>query len=819
MIFIKPSEKTALIYAGESISYRQLLDYVEFFSSLLDINKDDKVAIFSENRPEWIYSFFAVWKRGGINVPVDFMSNEEDLLYILQDCKPKVIFTSKNNYEKVKNLKEKLDYTLKVFVFEDLNLKPINHKMEEVKSSLEDTALILYTSGTTGNPKGVMLSYKNILSNINAVEKVNIASEKDSTLAILPFHHSYPLVVSMLIPLHIQATIVFLDKLSPEDILEKLKKYKVSILIAVPRVYSLFHRKIFQEIDKNSVAKSLFKLVKLINFQPLGRVIFNKVHNVFGGNIKYFVSGGSKLDVEVAKDLWALGFKIVEGYGLTETSPIVSFNPPDKIKLGSVGKPIDGVEVKIVDGEILVKGENVFKGYYNKPLETANSFKNGYFMTGDLGYLDQDGYLYITGRKKEIIVLPNGKNINPEEIENHILKISDLIKELAVIQKDNSLFAIIYPDFETVKRKNIVNLEETIKWYVIDRYNQTQPPYKRIGGFKIVNQELPKTRLGKIRRFMLQDFLKKIETTSRQVEEPDSQVYQIIKDYLKSYTNTEVYPDSHIEIDLGLDSLGKIEFLTFIEKTFGVQLSEKDIIENQTVESIYRLVEERKTKLETQEINWKDILSKDLPIELKEGYTHLVKPILYVIFKLYNNLQVEGLENIPQEPVIFAPNHQSYLDGFLIIASLPTKIVKKTYFLAEESHFQSKFRRFIANNFNIILVNVNKDLKLSLQKSANALKSGKNIVIFPEGARTRDGNLLPFKKGFAILSKELNVPIVPVVIDGAFKSYPINAKIPKPYPIKLTFLKPVLPENKSYEEITQQVKTQIEKTLKAFKDN
>lgn len=812
MNIIKPSPKTALIYGKENISYDSLIENIDAFSSFLDIQKDDKVAIYSENRPQWIYSFFAVWKKGGINVPIDFMSNEEELLYVLQDCKPKVIFTSKNNKKKVENVKEKLDYPIKVFVYEELETNNIE-KVEDKQRDLEDVAVILYTSGTTGKPKGVMLSYKNLFSNIKAIEKVNIANSKDSTLAILPFHHSYPLTVSMLTPLYLQATLVFLDKLTPEDILEKLQKYKVSILVAVPRVYSLFHRRIFQEINKNPLAKNLFKVVKQINFQPLSRLIFKKVHNVFGGNIKYFVSGGSKLDVEVAKDLWALGFKIIEGYGLTETSPIVSFNPPNRIKLGSVGKPIEGVEVKILEDEILVKGDNVFKGYYNKPLETQSSFKDGFFMTGDLGYIDKDGYLYITGRKKEIIVLPNGKNINPEEIENQLIKISDLIKEVAVIQKDNSLFAIIYPDFETVKKINAINIEETIKWNVIDKYNLTQPSYKRIGGFKIVNQELPKTRLGKIRRFMLNEFLQKSQIKPKTVEEPDSQVYKILKDYLNSYTNLEVYPDSHIEIDLGLDSLAKVELLTFIETTFGIELSEKDLAENSTVENLYKLIEERKTKIETQEINWKEILSQNVDLHLKEGYIHYLKPFLNMFFKIYNNLLIEGLENIPKNPVIFAPNHQSYLDGFLIVASLPKDILKNTYFLAEETYFQSDFRKFIAKNFNIILVNVNKNLKLSLQKSASALEKGKNIVIFPEGARTRDGGLLPFKKGFAILSKELNIPVVPIVIKGSFESYPINAKLPKPHPIKIKFLNPIYPDNLSYEEITEKVKSQIQKNI------
>jgi long-chain acyl-CoA synthetase len=812
MINIKPLEKTALIHKGQEISYISLLENIKKYSNILDIKPEDKVAIFSENRPEWIYAFFAVWEKCGVNVPIDFMSSEDELFYILNDSKPGYIFTSKNNKEKVLNVKSKLDYDIKVLVFEEIDFSSLIFENKECKKFEEDIAIILYTSGTTGQPKGVMLSYKNLLSNIKSIEKVEIANSQDSTLAILPFHHSYPLMVSMLIPLHLGATIVFLDELSPQDILDKLKKYKITILIGVPRLYALFHKRIFDKINEDFFIKTVFKLCKKINNQTLSKIVFERVHDIFGGNIKYFVSGGAKLDLDIAKDFQALGFKIIEGYGLTETSPIVSFNPPYKIKLGSVGKPIEGVQVKIEDDEILVKGDNVFVGYLNKIEETRKAFKNGYFMTGDLGYFDKDGYLYITGRKKEIIVLPNGKNINPEEIENIILKNFDIVKEIAVIQKDNQLFAIIYPDFEVVKKRNIVNLEETIKWNVIDKYNQTVASYKKIGGFKIVNTELPKTRLGKIRRFMLNQFLEKQERPAVK-EEPKTQTYSILKEYLEKYTNLSVYPDSHIEIDLGLDSLGKIEFLTFIESTFGIKLDEKDLIENPTAEKLSYFIDEKKQKIEISEIDWMQILSQSVSFELKEGYLTIIKPILKLYFKLYNNLEIKGIENIPNQPVIFAPNHQSYLDGFLIVASLPNHILKKTYFLAEEAYFNTSFRRWIAKNFNIITVNVNKDLKGSLIKSAYALKNGKNVVIFPEGARTRDGKLLPFKKGFAILSKELNIPVVPVVIKGAFESLPINKSLPSPFKISVEFLKPVYPENKSYDKIVKIVYDEISKKL------
>ncbi|SNZ11636.1 long-chain acyl-CoA synthetase [Persephonella hydrogeniphila] len=807
------SKKSTLIYKDNVIYSPEIFKKIKLFSSYLHIKKGDRVCILSYNKPEWIYSFYSIWEKGGIPVPIDFMSSVEEIVYILEDSEPKYIFTDETNKKTVENAIKKSKEKPEILIFEQIKEEK---KTEEktVKTEHEDTAVILYTSGTTGSPKGVMLSFENLMSNIKGLEATNIADSTDSTVAILPFHHSYPLMVSMLFPLYIGAKIVFIEKISSEEILKALQDNKISVLIGVPRLYYLFHRKIFSQLNKNVAGKLLFFFAKNINNRTLSRTLFKKVHNVFGGNIKYFVSGGAKLDIEIAKDLWALGFTIIEGYGLTETSPIVSFNPPERIKLGSVGIPIKGVSVRIENGEVLVKGKNVMKGYWNKPEETQKTVKNGWLYTGDLGYLDEDGYLYITGRKKDIIVLPSGKNINPEELEQKILKISDLIKEVAVIYKDEKLTAVIYPDFETVQKENIVNIYETIKWDVIDRLNQELPDYKRISELIIVKKELPKTRLGKIRRFMLKDFIKNLEKP-KEVKEPDYPEYQIIKEYLKSITKKEVYPDSHIEIDLGLDSLEKVEFLSFIEQSFGTKISEKELLENPTVEKISLLIKEKRKKIEKTEINWKDIFKQEEKVEISESKLPLIflKKLLYPVFRLYFRLKIEGVENLPHPPFILAPNHQSFLDGFLIISALPDSILKNTYFLAEEKYFPEGIRKKIGNKFHVLTVNINKDLKGSLLKTASLLKKGKNVVIFPEGARTRDGNLLPFKKSFGILSKELNIPVVPVVISGAFESFPIGSVLPKPYKIKIKFLEPVHPEEKSVDKIVEETYHRIKESL------
>lgn len=808
--------KTALIHRGREISYSELLENVGSFTNLIDTLPDERVLIISENRPEWIYSLYAIWRRGSIAVPVDFMSTPEEVAYILKDSRPKLAFCSEQTRESLLRAIELSGVELEVLNYDELAFpKPYE---KTVHREAEDLALILYTSGTTGEPKGVMLTFKNLFSNIEGVAQAGIATKEDSTLAILPFHHSYPLMVTLLVPLHIGATVVFLDKLSPEDILEKLQTYRITIVVGVPRLLSLFHRRIMERINSGILTKTLFKLMERVESRAIRRKIFSKVHEAFGGRVKYLVSGGAKLDLQVAKDLTTLGFTVVEGYGLTETSPIVTFNPPDALKLGSVGLPIKGVQVRISqEGEVLVRGPNVMKGYWNKPAQTEEVIKNGWLYTGDLGEMDEEGYLYIKGRKKEIIVLGTGKNVNPEEIEELLLKESDLIKEVAVLEVDGKLHALIYPDLEKAKEKGVLNLHETLKWEVIDRVNRKLPPWKRIAGFKLIDRELPKTRLGKIRRFMLPELYRRSEELKK---EENTEVFNtpeggLIKEYLKKETKKDVLPSDHLELDLGLDSLGKIELISFLENAFGVSITEEDLSRHSTVGELIEFIRSRRERLETGEVSWKDILTGVSPQEPTDYplIFSLGRKLLYLILKLYNRVEAEGTHLLPQKPFILAPNHASYLDAFVVASVLPEEIAKDTYFLGEEVYFRNPLSSFFGKLAHVITVNVNRKLKESLQKVAQVLRMGKVVLIFPEGARTRTGELMEFKKGIAILSKELNIPIVPVAIIGSYEAWSIYDKFPKPKKIMVRFGKPIYPDGKSYEEITEELKERVEKLL------
>jgi len=812
----KDHKKTALIYKDTEISYAELIEGTKAYARYLDILPGERVVICAENRPEWVYALYGVWQRGGIAVPVDFMSSPKELEYILRETEPTFVVCSNKTEEGVHQAISSLG--LKTFVLNLDRVVPPNPVEKVMSRGFHDTALILYTSGTTGEPKGVMLSFKNVISNLHGVERLKVASKEDSTIALLPFHHSYPLVVSLLLPLYLGATVVFLEKLSSEALMETLRKHSITVLIGVPRLYQLFHQRLKERIEENPLGRLLLSLGGVMD-RRTRRLVFKRVHQAFGGKLRYMVSGGAKLPLETAKFFDRLGFVVLEGYGLTETSPIVSFNPPHKVKLGSVGLPIEGVEVKIAeDGEVLVKGPNVMQGYYKKEEETKRAFKGGWLLTGDLGYLDEEGYLYITGRKKELIVLAGGKNINPEELEAEFLKESPVVKEVGVLEMDGMLYALIHPDFERAKELKLLNLEEYIRWEVVDKVNRRLPPWKRVVGFKISPQELPKTRLGKLRRFLLPQLYKSLEIKREEKTEeskPLDQEGRLLIDFLSSLSGREVKLSHHLELDLGLDSLAKVELLAFLESNFGIKLREEELSLYATVEELLNFVQSQKQKTQWEETNWEKILLSAQPyvpyhnqiIFLEGLYT------LKLFFKLYNSLQVEGVENLPPQPFIIAPNHASYLDGFVLVSALPTSVAVNTYFLGEEGYFRNPITSTFGKLAHVVPIDLQKKVKESMERTAWLLRTGKNVVIFPEGARTRDGNLLPFKKGFAILSQVLKVPVVPTAIIGTYASMSIRDRFPKPKKIKVIFGKPIYPEGKGLEEIIQETRRSIEEML------
>lgn len=815
--FVTDFNKEAVFYKNKEYTYKDLIREAKYISKVLGIEKGEKVVNFMENRPEFICSFFGIWNSKGVPINIDAGYTAEELEYILTDADPKVIMTSNKNLKVAEEAIKLSGKNIRIINCDEIK-SPEDFEVDEYviySPEPEDIGVLLYTSGTTGKPKGVVLTFDNLMSNVDAIVEIKMATPKDRLLALLPYHHVLPLSINLLMAIHIGTLVVLIDELSASAILGALQKYKITIVVGVPRLWEMIHKGLMEKIKSSKIANLLFGLCKKVKSVTLSKIVFKKVHQALGGNIRYLVSGGAKLDPNIMDDFKVLGIKVLEGYGLTETSPIIAFTRPDDVCIGTVGKTIPGVEVKIADdGELLVKGRNVLKEYYNKPEATKEAKdENGWFHTGDLGKIE-NGYITIIGRKKEMIVLSNGKNINPIDIENEIAKGSDLIKEIAVMEHNNHLLALVYPDFKLIKERNITNITETLKWDIIDSYNINAPAYRKILEIKIVKDEFPKTKLGKLRRFMLKDILKNLEdggenAHKKRPEDPESKTreFQTLAQYIKEEKGENIYPDSHIEIDLGLDSLDIIQLNSFIEKTFGFKIKEEEAVDLKVIKDICEYIRKNSKEYHLEKINWSEILKESIDYPLpSSSMIWLTKIFFAPILKFYLGLKIKGTEKLSKDPRIIICNHESFIDAFAVQRLFKGEMLKNTYYFAIKKHFDKIGLRFMANHGNIILMDINENLKESLQISAEVLKEGKNLVIFPEGARTRDGKLQDFKKFFGILSKELNIPVTVLGIDGAYKSMPFGSIFPRPAKIKLEVLGEVDPSGLSVEEIVNNSK-------------
>ena len=825
--FLYDRQKTAITYGEQKISYADVIKYVNFYSDFLDIEKGDRSALMMENRPESIFSFFSIWAKKGTAISLDAGYTVDQLAYVLGDSEPKYLFVSNKTKEVAEAANSKLNNAVKIINVDELQM-PADYKIKQEEfsnDSNEDVAVLVYTSGTTGNPKGVMITYENIETNMAGVRAVDLVNENDVILAMLPYHHIMPLCFTLILPMYMGVPIVLLTEISSATLLKTMQENRVTVILGVPRVWEMLDKAIMTKINQSSLARFMFKIASKIKSMSIRKMLFSKVHKQFGGNVRLMVSGGAKIDKNILEDFRTMGFRAIQGYGMTETAPIIAFNVPGRERSDSVGEVIPDVEVKIAeDGEILVKGKNVMKGYYNNEQATKETFdKDGWFHTGDLGRMEEK-YLIIIGRKKEMIVLPNGKNIDPNDIEAEIIKNTDLIKEIAVTEYKEQLLAIIYPDFQQIEAKKIVNIKDAIKWEVIDKYNVTAPNYKKIHDIKIVKKELPKTRIGKIRRFMLKDLIEDKDDVIEQKEEKKTIVvppemkekFDIINKYIDERYHKAIDLDSHIELDLGFDSLDIVEFMNFLNETFGINLVEQDFVENKTISAIIKLVNEKAgkfvEKVDKNE-NLKKIIESDSDVKLPKDarYAKFLRVILGPFFRFYFKYKCIDKENIKDGAGIIVGNHQSYLDGFMVNNVFTTKEMNDNYYIATALHFKSKTMKYLANHGNIILVDANRNLKNTLQAAAKVLKNNKKLIIFPEGARTRDGQLHEFKKTFAILAKDLNVPIYPFVLKGAYEAFPYNKKFPKRNNVSVQFLERIEPNNKTVEELVEETKNNIAK--------
>ncbi len=846
--YVDPSFISKTDRTWKAVTYNELLTNTKCIASYLirmGIKEGDKIAIISENRPEWCESYLAISLSGGVAVPVDAQFGPDEIRNLLSDSESKVVFHSLKTEENVRKAVEDIaapsPLNVTMINFDSPEFKDMHHTTDiknfpEVLE--EDVASIIYTSGTTGIPKGVELTHKNFCSDARAIIKARIVTHNDNVLSVLPLHHTYPFMCTFLVPVFLGATITFPPSLKGPELMAAIKNKGVSILIGVPQLLELIRNGVMNRIGQlpGPISKIMIGIVKLCKYLKQnaginpGKLIFKSVHSSLGESFRFFGSGGAKLDPMVMDDLEALGFTVVEGYGLTETSPVVTFNPIAKRKTGSAGKPLPTVEIKIMDterheelasmeeGEIAIKGPIVMRGYFKNPQATEQVMKEGRFFSGDLGYMDKDDYLFITGRSKEVIVLSSGKNVYPEDVEKQYMKIP-LVKEICVmgIEENDiveSLHALIVPDLGYAKKAQIGNLQEALKWE-INNVSLHMPRYMRVKGFTIYPDPLPRTPLGKLRRFMIKDLIKaksedliaKSEDRDIIKDETGRKVIECIKPLLKK--QFPIQGKDNLELDLGLDSLARIELVVSLEKAFSMKLPETFASEIQTVEELVAKIKEYGVHgvTEVEKIPWKDILKAEpnfddrKKVGLHHGFLEwliilICLWLMKIIMKIFFRLQVKGLENLPERgPYIIAPNHASYLDGFNVVAVLPSKSFRDLYSFGFQKYFIGTLKGSFARLAHVIPVDPETYLNKALQMASYILRNGKSLMIFPEGGRSYDGEIMEFKKGVGILSIELNVPVVPAYIKGSFEVLPRGAVWPKFTGIKIIFGKPLHPSD------------------------
>jgi long-chain acyl-CoA synthetase len=834
----KEPDKIALAYRNKEGAYSRV-SFRDLYSSCLagesnlakaGLRAGDRIALYGENSINWVISYFSIHFLGATVVPLDSLFGVREIINFLDFSESKAVLTDPSRADKLKAELTGNSPEINVIVMDDVISGPAeNLSIEPHITGPDDVMAILFTSGTTGTPKGVQLTNGNVLSTVKAILQSVDVSPGDNILNILPLHHGYSSIVALLSPLFAGASVTFSESLKSGDLLTTVRETMVTIFPGVPRLFEL----IYNDIEKRAsrlpllqrlIFRSLFKISELgwrILGLRLGRIFFGQIHEPFGGQLRFFTSGGAKLDPRVFRGFLSLGFRMAEGYGLTETTAVSTLTSPYKPVPGSAGKPLPGVEVRINNpdasgtGEICIKGPNITVGYYENEAATRELLRDGWLYSGDLGTLDREGYVYITGRAKEVIVLPSGKNIYPEDVEN-LYKDSPLIRELCVLPLKSlsgslvGLRMVVVPEMKEIQEREIFGVGERMR-SIISMTGSSLPSYMQISDVIVYNEELPKTRLGKFKRNEIEKIaeeLKREEAPLRKMmdaEDRELLEMPLSASFLKRFSElTDLdgpfHPEDDLTLDLGLDSLMLVQIMDLLEKEYGVFIHESEIPKLRTIGDILRklpvsrpqaAVEEKTLPEERGAGSLEDFFNLNRGA-LKKTLMRAVQIISRLIVLIAFRAKIRDTDKIPLDrPVLICPNHQSMIDPILVFALLPGKMLDRLLFTGFGEYFARPPLSWLVRPFRIILTGTARTYGESLRLASEGLRRGMSVCIFPEGERTSTGRVMKPRIGAGLLSVENGVPIVPVYIEGALKTLsPINPGLRFPA-VTLTVMDPI----------------------------
>jgi len=834
-----------------------------------------RIAILADNHPRWITAYLGIIAAGCTTVPLDTAFHADQVAKLLYDSGSSLLFCDAKHLAIAREAIG--DSAIGIVLLDPQADRSVENDLDRIFAAGPGNfsavavapgslASLLYTSGTTADPKGVMLTHSNLMGEVQAVFGWAQLGPEDAVLGVLPLFHVLSQMANLLLPLVKGSRVVYLETLNTTELLRALAEREITAFAVVPQFFYLIHERIFKAVTQRGRMAScavrammaLTRFSRRLGWNP-GPILFPRIHNIFGRKMRYLVTGGSRFDPQIGRDFHALGIDILQAYGLTETSAAAFATSRDENVIGSVGKPLEGVEGKIVDpqlqddggqpvGEIAIRGAIVMKGYWNRPDATAAALHEGWLYTGDLGYFDAAGNLFITGRKKEIIVLSNGKNIYPEEVEAHYLK-SPYIGEIAVMgvegrPGEERLHAVVVPNFDVLKQRKIVNSKEVIR-FDIEGLSAQLPSTKRIRSYEVWQESLPRTSTRKLKRFEIEKRARKNLAEGRSgdadvgsekplsaddaawLERPDAQrALKIIREAAR-IKPLVIRPGDNLELDLGLDSMQRVELLAALEQEIDGGLEESRLSEIYTVRELVDAVRESgKGNPRAQFAGWKVILQEEStdpdflallrPHPIVDAFRYVASRLAQMIARDRSHLRVTGLEHVPAHgPFIICSNHQSYVDPLILSSVLTWQVFRAGFAVGTSDIFGKGLMRTLAPWLRVVVVDPDANLIPAMRAGASGLRHGRVLVLYPEGERSIDGKPKTFKKGAAILSVHLQVPIVPVAIEGFHELWPRGKRFQGFVPLQIMFGNAIYPPSAAdaseaaYEKLTGELKERV----------
>jgi long-chain acyl-CoA synthetase len=787
-------------YRMQRWSYEQVADASYQLSAelkSLGINRGDRILLWGDDCAEWVISFFACVLCGAVVVPMDRIAASGFVQRVCHHVKPRLCICSRGQAQ--------VDPVLPILVFEDFSVLLTRHaaappSLPELNS--DDAVEIVFTSGTTADPKGVVLSHKNILTNLHPLEREIAKYLKYERIVhplrflnLLPLSHVFGQFLGIFIPQLLGGTVIFQDTLNPSEILHTIKNERVSVLVTVPRVMETLQTKIERDLETGG---GLGRFRKDFNRAGGEKFIrrwwrFRKIHKQFGWKFWAFISGGASLPAGTEQFWGRLGFAVIQGYGLTETSSMISINHPFRMGKGSIGKILPGREVRLSDeGEILVRGDSIAKGYYQEHETKSFAGEEGWFRTGDMGALDKDGNLYFKGRLKNVIVSPEGMNIYPEDLEAALRQQPEIrdciVLELEREEKSEACAVLILRNR---------NQDPEV---VVERANKSLADYQRIRRWLVWPEEdFPRTPTQKPQSGRIQEFID-AQFKGRPVQNASGET---LVDLITRITGREVRgidPGSNLTTDLSLSSIERVELLSALEDRYQLDLNESRFSAASTIADLEKMLQqptEQRTDFH-------------YPRWTQSAVFSALRVLVYYLLSYPATLlmawpKVRGRENLRslRGPLLFISNHVTQVDIGFIMAALPLRYRHRlaVAMLGEllqamrqppsDMPFMKRFIETISYGLVVALFNVfplpqRTGFRESFTFAGESVDRGYSILVFPEGRRTQNGVLSPFQAGVGLLARNLNIPVVPVKIDGLFELKRAGKKFSRPGAVTVT---------------------------------